>query len=136
MLAELPREQAVALALTLDDVGERHWFLGGKRLAERLDEDLDLTATCQTDVEGHLIADAVRHQPRVILLEHLFGMFDDVVLDAPTRNGPDELAIFGNGHLRPRPPRGRTIRLHHGRHRDLLAGLAPAFDVWEELFHE
>src|SRR5439155_21436369 len=79
VLAELPREQAVALALTLDDVGERHWFLGGKRLAERLDEDLRRTATCQTDVEGPLIAHAVRHQPRLIPLEHLLGNIDDAV---------------------------------------------------------
>ena len=131
MFAELPRQQAVALAIAFHDVRKRHWLFGRKGFAEGLDEDFDLAAARQTHVEGHLVADAVRHQARVILVQHLLGVLDHVVLDAAARDGADELAVFGDGHLGPSPPRGRAVGLHHRRHSDLLAGLAPALNIWE-----
>jgi hypothetical protein len=135
MLAELPGQQPVALAVAFHHVGKRHRFFGWKGFAERLDEDFDLAATCQTDVERHLVADAVRNQAGVIFVQHLLGVLDHVVLDAPARDGADELAVFGDGHLGPRPPRSRAIRLHHRGHSHLLAGLAPALNIWKKFFH-
>ena len=136
MLAELPGQQAVALALAVDHVGERDRLLGREGASERLDEDFDLAAAGQADVEGHLVADAVRHQARVIFLEDLLGVLDDVVLDAAARDGADELAVFGDGHLGPRPPRRRPVRLHHRRNGHLLAGIPPALDVGRSSFIE
>src|SRR5579859_7676778 len=100
MFTHLPGQQPVALAFAIDDVRKRDWFLSREGLPEWLNEDLDLAAARQADIERHLVADAVRHQPGVVLFEDLLGVLDDIVFDAAARDGSDELAILGDRHLR------------------------------------
>src|SRR5204862_904511 len=78
VLAELPRQQAVALVRSIDCISEGHRLLGRERTPEWLNKDFDLPAAGQAYIERHLIADAVRDQARMVFLEHLLGVFDDV----------------------------------------------------------
>ena len=135
VLAEFPGQHAIALALAIDDVGKGDRLFGREGAPERLNEHLDLAAAGQTDVEGHLVADAVRNQTRVILVEDLLGMFDDVVLDAATRDGANEFSVFGDGHLGAWPARGRTVGLYHRRDGHFLAGIPPALNIRKQFFH-
>ena len=61
----------------------------------------------------------------VVLFEDLFGVLDDVILDAPARDGSDEFTVLGDSHLRPWPPRRRP-----GGSNTMGAGSRPRCTSW------
>src|SRR5262249_9179906 len=105
MFTELPRKEAASYFWAIYYVGEGHRFFRRESLAKWLDEDFDLATAGQPHIERHLVADAVGHQARVVLLDDLLCVFDHVVFDATARYRSDELAIFGDRHLGARPAR-------------------------------
>src|SRR5712691_13051195 len=71
----------------------------------------------------------------MVFFKDLLGVLNHVVFNTPARDGSNELTVLGDGHLRSGPTRRRTVGLHHSRNRDLLAGVPPALNVWQKLFH-
>ena len=63
--------------------------VGPLDVRELLDEDVDLAAARQADLERHVVGDAVRQESRLATREHFLRREDDVVLDAAAGDGAD-----------------------------------------------
>src|SRR5947209_5070405 len=75
--------ELVADALAGDD---RKRYVAADRLRELLDEDVDHAAAWETDLEGHVVGDAVCEEPRRSSREHFLRREDDVVFDTAARD--------------------------------------------------
>src|SRR5439155_13676154 len=88
---------------------------------ERLDEDVDLAAARQADLERHVVRDAVRQEAGRSAAQHLLRREDDVALHATARDRAGELAAVAHRELRADGSRRRPAGGDNGRERHLLA---------------
>src|SRR5207248_11153722 len=100
-----------------------------------LDEDVDLPAAGQADLEREVVGDPVREQAGPRSFEHLLRNAVHLVLDTTARDGPGQLATGGDAELRAGRPRRRTPGGDDGGEREPLAASAPPFEISEDLLH-
>src|SRR5919109_2566507 len=98
-----------------------------------LDEDVDLPAAGQADLEREVVRDPVREQARPSAFEHLLRDAVHLVLDTAARDGAGQLAAGGDAELCARRPRSRTPLGDDGGERESLSASAPPFDISEDL---
>src|SRR5207302_7858081 len=105
------------------------------RSLQRLDEDVDLAAARQADLQCHLVGDAVGDETRGSAPQHVLRGEHDVALDAAAGDGACELPALADGELRADGPRRCSAGRDDRGERDLLAARAPAIDVGQQLLH-
>src|SRR5207247_3970805 len=105
------------------------------RATERLDENLDVAAACEPDLERDVVGHAERGDLRLTALQDFLRLFEDGPFDASVRDGPRHLPRTRHQHLRTQWPRARAPCLDHGRDRDVFAGASPLVELAEELPH-
>ena len=104
-------------------------------LAERLHENLDVTAARQPDLERHVVGHAEGGDLRRARLQDLLPLLKNGALDAPVRNRAGHLARAGDQHLRTERPRARAPRLDHRRDGDVLAVARPLVELLKYFSH-
>src|SRR3954454_10286424 len=104
---------------------------------ERLDEQSDGAATCQTDGERLVVAVSERDDPRFRLaMKDGQCLADDSALDAASADRAGDLAVTVDGHCGTRLAGGRPFDVDHSGDGHVLAGRTPAVDFVQQLTHQ
>jgi hypothetical protein len=106
-----------------------------QQLVGLVDEDVDLAAAGQADLQRHVVRDPEREQARLGAVEHLLRGSVDLVLDAAPRNGARQLSARRDAELGADRPRCGSARGDDGGDRNSFASAPPACDVSEDLLH-
>ena len=95
------------------------------RRLQSFDENLDMSATGESDLERDIVGHAESRDLGLAALEHLLRLLEHSALDAAIGYGARHLARPRHQHLRSKGPWARTPRLDHCRERDVLALAGP-----------